>query len=371
MGPSDQSVPRQFEMTYSNLPHLGQDATIRSSTSLFTHRNSKQRRLPGRWGHSMRVTQDSPCPIGPAYSMSLATLSAWRRAGESSGGRARGSSCRRPWNRKRYLAIVKAATRSPTAARLVDRLAGSGRYHFTTADAVKALGVSPAAARAALRRLAAKGGIASPLRGFHVIVPPEYRRLGCLPAEQFVPQLMGHLGLAYYAGLLTAAQFQGAAHQRPQAFQVMVRKNRASVECGEVRVEFFARKAIARVRVVEVNTPRGVLRISSPEATALDLVGYQGQAGGVDTVATVLAELVERLDAEKLAAAARTAPTPWAQRLGYLLDQAGAADKTGGLAKWVRGHATECAQLIPGRRRVGERSKRWRLVVNAKVEIEA
>jgi predicted transcriptional regulator of viral defense system len=253
----------------------------------------------------------------------------------------------------------------------VDRLAGSGIHHFTTAEAVRALGVSPIAARAALRRLTAKGAIASPHRGFHVIVPPEYRRLGSLPAEQFVPQLMAHLGLDYYAGLLTAAQFHGAAHQRPQAFQVMVEKNRAAIECGEVRVDFIARKDIAGVPVVEMNTPRGVLRISSPEATAIDLVGYQGKAGGVDTVATVLAELAERLDAERLAAAARTAPVPWSQRLGYLLDLAGAADKTDRLATWVRGHATEYGQLIPGRRRAGERSKRWRLVVNAKVEIEA
>ena len=260
---------------------------------------------------------------------------------------------------------------STTAARLVDRLAGSGLYHFTTADAVKALGVSPVAARGALRRLAAKGAIASPHRGFHVIVPPEYRRLGCLPAEQFVPQLMAHLGVAYYTGLLTAAQFHGAAHQRPQAFQVMVEKNRAAIECGGVRVDFFARKAIVRVPVAEVNTPRGVLRLSSPEATAIDLVGYQHHAGGLDAVATVLAELAERLDPEKLAATAGSAPIPWAQRLGYLLERAGVNDRTEGLAKWVRDHATEYARLVPGRRRVGERSKRWRLLVNAKVEIEA
>ena len=52
-----------------------------------------------------------------------------------------------------------------------------------------------------------------PFRGFHVIVQPEYRALGCLPADQFVPQLMEHLGLVVdYAGLLTAASLHGAAH---------------------------------------------------------------------------------------------------------------------------------------------------------------
>jgi predicted transcriptional regulator of viral defense system len=83
------------------------------------------------------------------------------------------------------------------------------------------LGVSPVATRAALRRLLRRGSIASPYRGFYVNVPPEYRRMGCVPAEQFVPQLMEHLGLDYYAALLTAGQYHGAAHQQPQVFQVM------------------------------------------------------------------------------------------------------------------------------------------------------
>src|SRR5204862_425249 len=81
------------------------------------------------------------------------------------------------------------------------------------------LGTSLAAVQAALRRLKRRGEIADPYRGFHVIVPPEYRRLGCLPAEQFVPQLMRVLGETYYVALLSAAELHGAAHQRPQAFQ--------------------------------------------------------------------------------------------------------------------------------------------------------
>lgn len=272
---------------------------------------------------------------------------------------------------RRYFDSVKPVQGARTAARYADSLAASGRYHFTTTDAVKALGVSTVAARAALRRLAAKGAIASPNRGFHVIVPPEYRRLGCLPPEQFIPQLMAHLGLDYYAGLLSAAQLHGAAHQRPQVFQVMVERNRAPIACGEVRVEFAARKAIAGVPTVQLNTPRGKLRVSSLEATALELVGYSARAGGLDTVATVLAELTEQVDPMKLAAAARLAPVPWAQRLGHLFELAGAGDKTGPLAEWVHAEAREYVALVPGGGRGKERSKRWRLLVNASVEIDA
>jgi predicted transcriptional regulator of viral defense system len=266
---------------------------------------------------------------------------------------------------------VKPAFNALTAARFVEDLAVSGRHHFTIAEAVAALGVSVIAARAALRRLAAKGAIASPFRGFHVIVPPEYRLLGCLPPEQFIPQLMAHLGLGYYAGLLSAAQLHGAAHQRPQVFQVMVERNRAPITCGQVRVEFVARKGLARVPTALMNTPRDQLRVSSPEATALDLAGYSARAGGLDTVATVLAELAERLDPEKLAQAARLAPVPWGQRLGHLLEAAGAGDRTGPLAAWVHDQAREYVPLVPGGRAGAGRSTRWRLLVNAEVEVDA
>src|SRR5437868_4796501 len=113
-----------------------------------------------------------------------------------------------------------------SAAKFIADLASRGRYHFATEDLREALGISTVAARAVLRRTKARGEIADPHRGFHVIVPPEYRRLGCLPPEQFVPQLMEHLGEHYYVALLSAAELHGAAHHRPQTFQVMVKKNR-------------------------------------------------------------------------------------------------------------------------------------------------
>lgn len=69
-------------------------------------------------------------------------------------------------------------------------LAAQGRYHFAIADARASLGVSQAAAKLALLRLGKQGLIASPARGFYIIVPPEYKRLGCLPADQFIPQDM-------------------------------------------------------------------------------------------------------------------------------------------------------------------------------------
>lgn len=258
-----------------------------------------------------------------------------------------------------------------TATTYITDLAASGRYHFTTPEAARALGVSLVATRAALRRLAAKGAIASPARGFHVIVPPEYRRLGCLPPEQFIPQLMASRGLAYYVGLLSAAELHGAAHHRPQQLQVMVERPRPSITCGHVRVAFIARRAVARAPAEQRNTPRGTVRVSTPEVTALDLAGYPARVGGLDVVATVVSELVERLDASKLAEAATLAPVPWAQRLGYVLELVGGERRTEALAELVRERAREYVPLATGARRGRRRSKRWRLEINATIEAEA
>ena len=155
-----------------------------------------------------------------------------------------------------------------SAADYIDDLLASGRSTFTTDDAVRAMGVSVPAARAAMRRLKEKGAVADPYRGFHVVVPPQYRRLGCRPAEQFIPQLMAHLGEPYYAALLTAAGYHGAGHQAPMVFQVMVPKVRRGLVCGEVRVDFVARKNMEQTSVIERNTETGTLRIASAEATA-------------------------------------------------------------------------------------------------------
>jgi predicted transcriptional regulator of viral defense system len=259
--------------------------------------------------------------------------------------------------------------RAETARQYVDDLAGSGRYFFSSADAREALGVSPAAAKMALHRLSQQGLVASPARGYYAIVPPEYRALGCPPAEQWIPSLMERLGLHYYAGLLTAAQYHGAAHQRPQEFQVCLERARRPLVCSRVRVAFIVRKRLPDVPVQRINTPRGTLVISTPEATALDLVGYPDRVGGLNQVATVLGELAEQLDADKLVAVADTAPSAWSQRLGHLLDRVGAADKTASLNAWVREHARKSAPLLAGVGRAsGDRDRAWRVVVNATVE---
>jgi predicted transcriptional regulator of viral defense system len=266
---------------------------------------------------------------------------------------------------------VRSSTEHLSAKAYIEQLASQGRYHFTSREAQQALAVSADAAKLALNRLRRQGQIASPARGFYVIVPPEYRSLGCLPAEQFIPALMAQKHLSYYAGLLSAAQYHGAAHHRPQEFQVFLEKNRRPIKCGKVRVAFFARKRLQDVPTKDFNTARGVVRVSTPEATAVDLAGYPQHAGGLSQVATVLAELSPEIDPALLPGAAENAPLPWAQRLGYLLERVDAANAAEALHTRVAERVREYALLAPG---VAEknvpREPRWKLILNSEVEPE-
>ena len=65
----------------------------------------------------------------------------------------------------------------------------------------------------------------------------------------------------------------------------------------------------------------GYINVSSPELTALDLVYYFDQTGGLNRVATVIEELSESIDANKLLDAARQFPQiTTVQRLGFVLE---------------------------------------------------
>ena len=259
----------------------------------------------------------------------------------------------------------------PHARDYIRDLAASGRYAFTSSEAQVALNASADAVKLALHRLIRDEELASPARGFYVVIPPEYRSLGCLPADQFIPSLMQRAGLSYYASLLTAAQYHGAAHHRPQEFQVMLEKARRPLQCGQVRVAFFVRKRLREVALQSINTPRGTIQVSAPEGTALDLVGYQHQVGGLDNVVTILSDLAEQIDPQKLVAAANTAPLSWAQRLGHLLEQVGGAKKAVALKSYVKKMARENVLLWPGARAEQAHSDaNWKLIVNANLEPE-
>lgn len=271
------------------------------------------------------------------------------------------------------------AQRSSLASYAADLLA-NGRAVFSTEEAVGALGVGRGAFLDAAERLQSRGYLISPRRGFYVVVPPQYASWGAPPPSWFIDDLLRHEKRPYYVALLKAAELHGASHQAVMAFQVMTNKRLPKIRAGRASVVFYFRKDMEAVLggVEESRTDTGTMKVSSVELTALDLVRYPNAAGGMDNLATVLAELGARLDPQKLAALSAAAERPVVQRLGHLLERLGHGACTGpmreallrrGSPPWVeldRKLARDADFAPPPQ----QRDERFRVVVRRAPEVD-
>jgi predicted transcriptional regulator of viral defense system len=261
-------------------------------------------------------------------------------------------------------------------AQFVEDLQGQGRYTFTRSEAAIAGRRTEVALEAALRRLRQRGRIASPRRGFHVVVPAEYREAGSPPASWFIDDLMQFLEQPYYVGLLSAAAVHGAAHQQPMAFQVVTDRPTRPARVGRVRIEFHMSRHAEDAAVAEVQTDTGSMRVATPEITAYDLVHFAAAAGHLSNVATVLSELAERLDPAALVALAPSYAVPETQRLGYLLERLGEADLAAPLVAWLKNRRHRAVLLAPeaGPPRAEpiktRADPRWRVIPNDDLEVD-
>jgi predicted transcriptional regulator of viral defense system len=257
-------------------------------------------------------------------------------------------------------------------AEYVERLQTSGRYTFTRPEVRRGAKASAEALKKSLQRLASRGRIAVPRRGFYIVVPTEYRGVGAPPPPWFIDDLMRFLQCPYYVGLLSAAAVHGAGHQQPQEFQVVVGRQLRPVEVGRGHIRFFVNRRLHRSAVTDVKTETGSMRVSTPEATALDLVRYPESVGHLGDVAAVLADLAEAMKPSRLAAEARAmGEMASTQRLGYLLDRVGAASLAEPLARLVRRQRPWIVALRPDRPAQGRaRNTRWNVLVNEDVDVE-
>jgi predicted transcriptional regulator of viral defense system len=183
---------------------------------------------------------------------------------------------------------------------------------------------------------------------------------------------MSFHGVPYHVGLLSAAALHGAVHQQPQEFQVVAGAVLRPLTVGRVRIRFFFRRRMEIAATERVKTSSGYIPVSTPEMTAYDLVRYRKGAGSIDHIATVLADLAERLDAKRLAGIAKKCgELPVIQRLGHLLERTGHPELAGELAKLVHVRKPKMVPLEPrSSEEVTERDPKWHVLVNTTIEVE-
>ncbi|MBK8229321.1 MAG: hypothetical protein IT349_02265 [Candidatus Eisenbacteria bacterium] len=255
---------------------------------------------------------------------------------------------------------------------MLDSYQSRGRYVITRDEAQVALGGSAEALKKAVQRLVAKQRLVVPRRGFFVIVPIEYLHAGAPPPSWYIDDMMRYCGRQYYVSLLTAAALHGAAHHQPQEFQVVTDSQLRGLTVGRARIRFFRKLRVEKTPSTDVKTETGTMRVATPEATALDLFRYVKGSGRLGHIATVLAELAEKMEAKRLLAAAIVeGDQTKAQRLGHVLDAVGESSVTPLLASWIAETQPPFTPLRPDRpSRLAARDDRWRVLVNESVEAE-
>lgn len=223
------------------------------------------------------------------------------------------------------------------------------------------------AARSQLARLGSRVVRVSRMHQFFVIVSPEQFAIGAPPVAWWLDDYFKWLGHPYYLALQSAAATYGATPQALQVTHVMTDVPRRPVTVGRLQVRFFVKGGVERTPTQPLANAYAPLEVSTPEATAFDLIRYASRIGGtgraIETLVPLLpllrrAEMKRVLDAEN--------ETSTAQRLGYIIERSGKTTLAGVIYDWLPSQLP----LIPlvstkMKARSGPLIEKWRLLNNA------
>jgi len=209
-------------------------------------------------------------------------------------------------------------------ARLLDQLQTQGRLVASVEELVKLSGLTLTAVRRQLEHLAPRVVRLPGRPSACLVVGPEHRVRGAPPVAGWLDAYFHLRGDAYYLGLLSAAALHGSSRQAVQVTQILVTKPLRPVDIGRLHLDFYVKTALGKTPLTRLPGMPAPLAVSTPEATALDLIAYSHRIGGISRASQVIADLkpVMTLAGLRQALAAET-QTSVKQRLGYVLQSLG------------------------------------------------
>ena len=225
-----------------------------------------------------------------------------------------------------------------------------------------------------IKRLVSARRIENVYKGFYVIIPIQYQLKGIVPPSYYINELMEHLGKPYYIGLLSAAAIYGASHQRTMITQIVTTGPRTRTSNRNSLLDWNYRQQIPKELIETRNGEMGRIYYSSAELTATDLIQFASHVGGYQRAATVIAELVDTIDINKMRTVLQHTTATTVQRLGYLLDnilfEKDMADALYGMLKEKVGYFN-AVTMSPGHPASDSpESNRWRVDMNIDIEID-
>jgi len=261
----------------------------------------------------------------------------------------------------------KKPLRSGAAEAFLDAKVAAGHVAFPLSELLKATGLSVTAARHQLLRL--ENRVVRPTRKhqFFLIVAPEHRVMGAPPVTWWLDDYFKWLGRPYYLALQSAAATYGSASQAVQVSQVMTDEPRREITAGRLRVCFFVKRGVERTPTQPLANAFAPIKVSTPEATAFDLVRYASRIGGIGRAVETLSPLIPLLRVSELERVLEAQDeTSSAQRLGYILETRGSKQLAAAIRGWLPAKPPLIA-LVPTKANLRNAPviERWRLLNNA------
>lgn len=207
------------------------------------------------------------------------------------------------------------------AETFIDARLALGRVAFSLDELTKESGLSAIAAKFQLLRLRGKVVRVSPRQPFFLILSAEQRNMGAPPVSWWLQDYFNWLGRPYYLALQSAASSFGSNPQALQVTQVMTDRPCRAIKVGRIQVRFFVKRGIERTPTQQPAGAVAPLLISTPEATAHDLIRYATRIGGIERAAETIRPLLPLLRARELKRVLDVENEPAVvQRLGFVIE---------------------------------------------------
>lgn len=243
------------------------------------------------------------------------------------------------------IAEPQASRRRGLVARLLDQRQAQGRVLFTSSELAEQGQLSLLAVKRQLAHLDTRVARLPGRPEAFLLVAPEHRERGAPPVLWWLEAYMQLRRQPYYVGLQSAAELHGSSQQAVQVVQVLTNKVTRPMLLGRLRVEFYVKKGVELTPTVLPAGMHAPVAVSTPEATAVDLIEYSHRIGGVARAADVIAGMAPVLTVAGLRRALARDPRHLAhQRLGYILQTLGLKEP---LVTEVARHLQKLSRPVP------------------------
>lgn len=240
-----------------------------------------------------------------------------------------------------------------TAKAAIRTIQSAARYFFEPGEFGRLVGQDGDSIRVkkALYRLAQEGLITLATRrpAGYLIVPAEQAHYGAPPVTWWIDDCLRRIESSYYVALLSAARYWGSSNFALQETQVMVACPRQPLTPGSLKVRFFSKGSVAETPTATVNAGVAPWRVSTREATLLDLIRHQADVGGIEYITRITKDFAPSLNQRALKQALDAMhQVPVAQRLGFILDHLRLTSLSQIVYAWLQSRRKNIQPLVLG-----------------------